>query len=468
MLRYLIWLFCFVYKSHGENLEMNNANPLKKFLQFLLPSMMTMIMLAVYTFADTFVVGQRLGSVALGAMGVCTPVLTVTYAFGFLFGMGGASHYALLKGSGDQNTAGEFFTTSVMLLLLCGTAAAILLNIFAEPFALFLGATRENMTYVMPYLRVLLCYIPGFMMDVLMMSFMKNEGHPTIAMIATITGSGLNVILDFVFVFAFDWGMFGAAFATALCSGIGLMINICCALFGHMNIRLKKIKMRSDVIRKILSNGFSILILEASSGIVTFVFIHQAALLYGRTGSSIYTIIMNWSLIFVNLTIGIAQAMQPLVSYSCGAGDTANMKRYMRYALISATVLGLIDSMVCLIFAGPLSGVFTSDSREVINMAAEALRMYQPAFLFMAPGICIGYYFQAAAKAGYASITMLSRGIVLPVLFVLVLPLVFGKTGLWISVPLTELFTSGIAVFLLLHSYTERKTQNAVDYREKS
>lgn len=177
--------------------------------------MLSMMLMAVYTFTDTFVVGQKLGAVALGAMGVCTPVLTVTYAFGFLFGMGGCSRYAIAVGQGNREKADRIFSTAVFATIVFGAAAAVILNLAARPFAYFLGANDSNIDYVMPYLRVMLVYIPGFMMDIVMMCFMKNEGHPNIAMIATIVGTSMNVVLDFLFVFGFGWGMFGAALATA-------------------------------------------------------------------------------------------------------------------------------------------------------------------------------------------------------------------------------------------------------------
>ena len=212
---------------------------LENFRKYLVPSMLSMMLMAVYTFTDTFVVGQKLGAVALGAMGVCTPVLTVTYAFGFLFGMGGCSRYAIAVGQNNREKADRIFSTAVFATIVFGVAAAVILNLFARPFAFFLGANSSNIQYVMSYLRVMLVYIPGFMMDIVMLCFMKNEDHPTIAMIATITGTGMNVALDFLFVFGFGWGMFGAAFATALCSGLGCGLNIVFAYAEKMHMTYK-------------------------------------------------------------------------------------------------------------------------------------------------------------------------------------------------------------------------------------
>ena len=436
-----------------------SERPVQDFARYLIPSMLTMIMLAVYTFTDTFVVGRRLGSTALGAMGVCTPVLTITYAFGFLFGMGGASHYALCKGSGKTEKARQYFSSSVWLALITGSIAAIVLNLVAEPFAIFLGADNASLPYAMPYLRVLLCYIPGFMMDVLMMGFMKNEGHPTVAMVATITGSLLNVVLDFVFVFGLDMGMFGAAFATALCSGIGLCVNIFFAVFLHTNLRLEKPSWHPRAVWNIISNGFSILVLESSSGIVTFVFVHQASRLYGENGAGIYTILMNWSLIFTNLTMGIAQAMQPLVSFACGKERRSLMHGYLRLSILSSLVLGALDTVLTLALSSPMASVFTDDSQAILQGASHALRLYAPAFLLMAFGICIGYFFEAAAMAGKAACVMLLRGVVLPVALSLSLPLVLGGTGLWTTMPASEAVTAIVSLGLLRKSLSGPKAR---------
>lgn len=437
----------------------------KQFLKYLLPGLLTMMLMAVYTFTDTFVVGRKLGAVALGAMGICTPVLTITYAFGFLFGMGGASLYAMYMGQEKKSLARKVFTTSVITAVVCGIIAAILLNIYARQFAYFLGANDGNINYALSYLRVLLFYIPGFMMDIIMMSFMKNEGHPHIAMIATVTGTLLNVVLDILFVFGFNWGMFGAAFATAFCSGIGCCINIAAAFIKKTNLKLTLMLPDKKILSKILMAGFSILILEASSGIVTFVFIKHANSIYGTLGSGVYTIIMNWSLIFVNLTMGIAQAMQPLVSYSYGSGDEKAIKDYKNYALFSAMIFGFVYILIGSTMTDTLVSVFAKDNKELVLLAKDSFLLYLPAFLFMVPGIIIGYFFQAIGFAKQSTIVMLLRGVLLPVIFSTVMTHLGGGTGLWVSVPTAEFITSVLSFIFLINARSKINEKTAVNFK---
>lgn len=438
-----------VLRTSASNHQENHIKiTLKNFGNYLLPSMFTMMLMAVYTFTDTYVVGQKLGAVALGAVGVCTPVLTISYAFGFLFGMGGCSRYAISLGQGRKQKANRIFSTAVFGTLVFGILAALILNIFARPFAFFLGANDENIKYVMPYLRVMLVYIPGFMLDIVMMCFMKNEGHPNIAMIATVVGTLMNVILDFLFVFGFNWGMFGAAFATALCSGISCCINITFAYAKKMNIRFKKSSVELAIIPMILKNGVGVLVLESSSGIVTFVFIAQSQKLFGSQGAAVYTIIMNWSLIFINLVMGIAQAAQPLLGLAYGEGQTRYIKDYTLYSIIGSLILGTLFLVLGYGFTENLVSVFASDDDSVIKLASQGLRLYLPAYLFMDLGIVLGYYFQSLGMALQSLIVMLLRGVLLPCIFAFVLPLIFGKNALWLAVPLAELLTTLVSLAL--------------------
>ena len=432
---------------------------LTTFLRYLLPSMFAMALVAVYTFTDTFVVGRKLGAIALGAMGICTPIITIAFALGFMFGIGGGSLYSISRGRKEMEKANSYFTTSFISVLVLGTFLAVLGNIFIEPFARFLGADDQNIEYVLPYLRCLLVYIPGFLMDQLMSCFVRNDGHPKVAMTAIAVGTGLNVILDFLFVFGFEWGMFGAAFATCLCSFITIMINFTYTIWKKLTIRVRIQNFDIKKTWQIMKSGFSVFVLESSPGIVIFVFIMQATQLYGTEGASIYTIIMNWSLIAINMVLGVTQAAQPLISLSYGAGEISKMYKFRKFSVISGLILGVIYLTVGYGFTESFVRVFATDSEQLIVDTVFALRLYLPAFFFMGMGICIGIYYQSIQSSVKSLTIMALRGIVLPVLTVCLFPSLFDKIGLWSSIPFTELVTAIIAVFFVV---TERNVAASV------
>ena len=433
-----------------EAMNRDKQSTLQIFFRYLIPSMLGMMLVAVYTFTDTFVVGRELGPIALGAMGVCTPILTVTYALGFLCGMGGGAQFSIRIGKRDKEGANQIYSASLILLVFIGAVLAVFGNLFAEPLAYFLGALDENIGFVMPYMRCLLVYIPGFMFDVFIMTYMKNEGNPHVALIATSTGTGLNIVLDCLFVFVFKWGMFGAAFATCIGSVVSSLINIVWIFRKKLNLIPHLSAVKWKFILLVAKTGFSEFILESSLAIVTFVFILQANRYYGLFGSSIYTMIMNWSLIFFNLMMGIAQSVQPLISLSYGEGSEDKVKSYLKYSMVSSAIAGVIFLVGSYAFTEPLIRVFSDSNAELIALTVSCMRLYIPAYLIMGIGIPIGVYFQASGKSAKAFTITLSRGVLLPIVFALLLPAIIGrKEMLWIAVPLAELFTSVVAIIFL-------------------
>ena len=432
---------------------------LKTFLRYLLPSMFAMALVAVYTFTDTFVVGRKLGAIALGAMGICTPIITVAFALGFMFGIGGGSLYSISRGRNETEQANSYFSTAFISVLILGTFLPVLGNIFIDPFACFLGADDQNIEYVLPYLRCLLIYIPGFLMDQLMSCFVRNDGHPKVAMTAIAVGTGLNVVLDFLFVFGFEWGMFGAAFATCICSFITILINFTYTIWKKLTIRVRVQNFDLKKTWQIVKSGFSVFVLESSSGIVIFVFILQATMLYGTQGASIYTIVMNWSLITINMVLGVTQAAQPLISLSYGAGDFSKMYTFRKYSVVSGLILGVIYLAVGYGFTESLVRVFATDSEQLIVDTVFALRFYLPAYLLMSVGICIGIYYQSI-QASIKSLTiMVLRGIALPVICVILFSVIWGKAGLWLAIPFAELATALVAIAFIV---TEKSFTAAV------
>jgi putative MATE family efflux protein len=433
-------------------LQTKENTTFKTFLKYLLPSMLAMVLMAVYTFTDTFVVGQALGSVALGAMGICTPCITITYALGFLFGIGGGSIYSIYMGKQDKAAANQIYSTALLALLILGVGIAIVTNIWIEPFAYFLGADDGNIAYVLPYLRCVLLYVPGFMLDIFVMCFMKNDGHPEVAMMATVSGTALNVVLDLLFVMVFGMGMAGAAIATCIGSAVCIVINMTYSTRKRLNILPVVGNIRLTLVPRIFKNGLSVFVLESSSGIVTLVFIMQATRIYGTIGSSIYTIIMNWSLICFNLLMGVAQSVQPLISVNFGANAHKAVRTYRRYAIVTSVLLCVLFLAIGYGFTDALVSVFATDSAELLTQSGKALRLYLPAFTLMGIGISIGIYFQSVEAALKSFVIMTLRGMILPIAGALLLSAVWGGTGLWVAVPLAECITAVAAVIIMVLS----------------
>lgn len=408
------------------------------FRKYLIPSMLSMLAVSAYSFVDTFVVGQGVGADAVAAMGLGTPVVSLLYALGFLLGSGGAINYAVLKGSGDKRKANSIFSMAfwgaIVLWLLIGICGNIRIN----EVVLFLGATPGNRQLTIEYLRWILSFSGVLILDLVMNNFMRNEGHPNVSMIATITGTGMNIILDFLFVMGFGWGMSGAAFATCFASVVSVLINISYAVIKKTNLvpSIRNIGFRK--LPDILSIGFGSFVLEGAVAVISVIFLNYAGTQYGDEGVSAFSVLMTLNLVVYSLLNGVAQAIQPLVSLSYASGNKKSMRIYARYGLMTSVALGVFFCVVGEIFTGQLVKIFVKDCEGVFSLATYGLHFFAVTFIFMSVSILLGIYFQSETKPVQALIVLLGRSAVMPVIMLYLLNMFCGKISLWIAIPIGE------------------------------
>lgn len=428
---------------------LKNKDILKKFLGYVLPGLAGTILLSAYIFTDGFVVGQKLGSVALGALGIATPIINIAYAFGFLFGMGGGSLFSIALGEGNEGLSKKVFSTSIFFAIIFSVTIGIVANIFIYPFSRFLGADETNLNYVVPYSRCLFSFLPMYFLNGLYQSFMRNEGHPNISVACGIVSNLLNVFLDFLFVFGFEWGMFGAAIASCISVSLSVIANLIISYALKTRMRFNAGDLEFSLIRKILKIGFSSFIGELSNGIVTFIYIYNAIKLYGSDGSAIFCVVLNWGLVFVCIMTGISQSAQPIISLAYGAKETETVSLVRKYTMVTSLITGAIFLVLCQGITSLLVDIFGTDNENVRVQSVFALRVYAPTFFIN--GICLAVigYFQAIGKASDAAGLSLSRGVFLPVALSLAGTVLLGKWGLWLSMPMAELITAMASVVIL-------------------
>lgn len=423
---------------------------LKNFLNYVIPGFVGTILLSAYIFTDGFVVGQKLGSVALGALGIATPIINLAYAFGFLFGMGGGSLFSIALGEGKENLAKKVFSTATFFAFIFSVTIGLLANLFIFQVSRFLGADETNIDYVVPYSRCLFSFLPFYFFNGLYQSFMRNEGHPNISVACGIVSNLLNVFLDLLFVFVFEWGMAGAAIASCVSVTLSVSANFIISYALKTRIRFNIKDVEISLIAKILKIGFSSFVGELSNGIVTFIYIYNAIKLYGSDGSAIFCVVLNWGLVFVCIMTGISQSAQPLISHSYGSKEIKTVALLQRYTMVTSLITGVIFLILCNLFTTFLVDIFGTDNENVRTQSVFALKLYSPTFFIN--GICLAVigYFQAIGKASDAAGLSVCRGVILPVLLSLAGTIVFGAVGLWLSMPAAELATAIASIILIV------------------
>lgn len=424
-------------------------DPVRKlFLRYLVPSVSGTLVTAIYILVDTIIVGKGIGSDAVAGLNIVLPLFSLFYGTGLLFGVGGAVHMSFSKGRKQEGRAQAYFTAALFCMVAASVVYMAVFQVFFQPVTRFLGASDATAAYVSGYGRTVVWGAPCFMFSAFLQAFVRNDGAPKLAMAGTIAGGVTNIMLDLLFVYVFDWGMFGAAFASVLGNGLGVIV-LCTHFCSHKNtlkLNLKEVNWKTPL--HVMKTGFSSFLIEMSAGIITFLFNIQLMHYIGVAGVTAYSILSNTAIMLVSMSNGVSQAAQPIIATNCGGGQMRRAAQVRRLGLLFVCGIGFVFSGTALLFPNLLVSIFIHPTPEVAHIALPAIRVYGVSFLLTAINLFISNYFQAVLKPGYAMTISLCRGLVLNLCFVFLLPLALGAEGIWLSVPLTELLTVGLACFL--------------------
>lgn len=430
---------------------MKSTRYFRDFAKYTSLNVLGMLGLSCYILADTFFVSKGLGANGLTALNLAIPIYSFIHGSGLMFGMGGATKYSIAKGQNDTITANKIFTNTVLLALSFAAVFFIMGLFFSGTIIRILGADEVIFEMSKTYLQVILLFAPMFILNNVLLCFVRNDGAPQLSMLAMLGGSFSNIILDYVFMFPLGMGMFGAVLATGLAPVISMMILSPFFIRKQNQFRLVKCRLAVKLTSGIFSSGLPSLITEMSSGIVMIVFNAIILRLQGNIGVAAYGVIANLSLVVISIYTGIAQGIQPLLSSYHGKGERGQVQVFLKYALTTMLLVsGVIYAIV--FFASPqIAGVFNSEQNEVLqNIAIRGLKIYFTACVFAGFNIIISIYFTSTEYARPAHIISILRG------FVVIIPLSFllssigGMTGVWFVFPVTELIVAGIGCVIYL------------------
>ena len=313
-----------------------------------------------------------------------------------------------------------------------------------------MGGDREIIALGVGYARIFLLFTPFFMCNYIVASFVRNDGDPSLAMVATLSGSLFNVVFDYIFIFPIGLGLPGAALATAISPM--LSIAICSLHFFKKSNTITFVRKAPSV--KLLAQscqlGISGFVGELSSGVTTTVFNFLLLRLAGNVAVAAYGVVANFALVATAIFNGVAQGAQPLVSQCYGKNEMAGAKKLL--LLGCGTALGLAALLYGIVFGytDALVAVFNSENSALMaEFAHNGMRIYFVGYFFAGCNIVASGYLGAVNRPAEASITSLCRGMVAIVACSLVLSALFGMNGVWAAFPASEAITLALTVFLL-------------------
>ncbi len=418
------------------------------FYKYLIPSISATLVTSIYILADTVMIGRGVGSMGIAALNILLPLFSLFFAAGMMFGVGGSVLFSVAKGRGDEKSAREYFTSALAGTLIGAVFFEIFCNLFFDQVTALLGRNETMDSLVREYGRILVAGAPVFMMSSFLQAFVRNDKAPKRAMAAVISGGVLNVFLDYLFIFPMGMGMTGGAVATVIGSGVTVAILMTHFLSPANSLKLTpKFCWRQTA--EAVQNGLASFVVDLASGVVIFLFNRQLLAYVGDLGVVVYGIISNSALIVNSICNGICQASQPLMAVNFGAGKRDRVEQTKKLALCAAFAAGIFFAVLGILNPDLLVRIFVEPSPEISRMAVPAVRIYFLGFAATGMNLLLATYFQSVLKPAQALGLSLARGMGFNAVLVFCLPLVWGVTGIWATMPVTELLTLAVGICLM-------------------
>ncbi len=431
---------------------MGSRSYIKKFTRYSLLSVLGTLGVSFYILADTFFVSKGLGTSGLAALNIAIPVFNFIHGSGLMLGMGGATKFSISKSSGNDKKVNAIFTNTVYMALIIGLLFAALGLFFSRPFAMLLGADEEVLVMTDTYLKWLLLFAPAFIMNDVLLCFVRNDESPLLATAAMLTGSIANIILDYIFIFPMQMGIFGAVFATGLSPVISMLVLSLHWIRKKNSIRPMKTGLKWNIVRQDVSLGFPSLVGQIASGVVMIVFNMLILKQEGNVGVAAYGVIANISLVVAGIFVGISEGVQPLISASYGNGDKLGYK----YSMLSMLAISCIIYIVIFVFAEPITAIFNGENDlRMQRISVSGLKLYFSSVVFMGYNTIIAVFFTSAERTVPAHILSLLRGLVLIIPMAFLLSALWKMTGIWLAYPVTE----GIAAVTAYVVYHKKRSK---------
>lgn len=446
--------------------QMSSGNIPKLLLKYSLPAIIGMLVNALYNVVDSIFVGQGVGELALAGTTVSFPIIIILMAFVMLVGMGATALISIRLGENKEEEAEKIIGNSLVLFFIVGVSLTILGLIFIEPMLKFFGATPSIIPYSLDYMRVILLGSLFMAIGIGMNNFIRAEGNPKIAMYTMLIGAAVNIILDYIFIFKFFWGIKGAAFATVISQGISSTWVLYHFLSSNssLKIRIKNFKLDSALVRNIMAVGFPAFALQLTSSVQHLILNRSLSHYGGDMALAAIGIVMSVASMLIMPAIGISQGAQPIIGFNHGAKNFHRVKDTLKLAIIAASSIVTFGFVGIRLGATQLVKLF-NDNPELIELGTHAMKTYFMFLPLIGMQIIGANYFQAIGKPRRATVLSLSRQVLIFIPLVLILPRFFGLDGIWRAAPAADLgafLITGTCLFFELRKLNKKPADKLI------
>ncbi|KIE20346.1 multidrug transporter [Vibrio sinaloensis] len=434
----------------------------KQFWRYTIPTVAAMLVNGLYQVVDGIFIGRYVGADGLAGINVAWPVIGSILGIGMLIGVGTGALVSIRQGEQDTLGAKQILATGITLLFALVPLVSGVLFFFAEDFLLWQGAEGRVFELGLQYLHILIGACAFTLGSIAMPFLLRNDDSPNLATILMVVGAVINIVLDYLFIAWLDWELTGAAIATAVAqltvTGLGLAYFF--SSKANLRLRWSQLRFKLDVIPKIFAIGTSSFFMYAYGSMM--VALHNA--LFAQYGDQLmigaYAILGYIVTVYYLTAEGIANGMQPLVSYNHGARNQENIRKLLKVAMSSAVLIGLAFVILLNVFPTQFVSVFNEESTQLVEHTVLGIRLHMFALALDGFLVVAGAYYQAINKGSKAMFVMVGNMLIqLPFLYLM--PKLFGVPGIWIAYPLSNIALSAVVILLLVKDVRRYQNQHS-------
>jgi putative MATE family efflux protein len=397
-----------------------------------------MIFTSIYGVVDGIFVSNFAGKTSFAAINLIMPYLMVFGTLGFMIGTGGTALISKTLGMGDRKKANEIFSMLTYVSIIGGIILTVISMVFMRPAARLLGAEGQMLEDCVTYGLIVQTALTAYILQFAFQSFCVTAEKPNLSLGMMMVAGVCNIVLDALMVP--QWGLVGAAFATAIAQIIGAIIPI--VYFVRPNnslLRLGKCRFDGKALLRTCTNGSSELMSNLSMSLVGMLYNVQLLNYAGEDGIAAYGVIMYVNFVFIAVFIGFAIGSAPLIGYNYGADNRPELKNLFRKSLILLGAFALLMTAAAELLAAPLSGIFVSYDQNLMEITTRGFMIYSLSFLLCGFNIFGSSMFTALNNGLVSAVISFLRTLVCQTCAVMILPLFFGLDGIWCSIVVAEL-----------------------------
>lgn len=440
------------------------SEPIGRLLtQYAIPAIIAMTASSLYNMADSIFIGHGVGALAISGLALTFPLMNLAAAFGSLVGVGASTLVSVKLGQKDYDGANHILGNVLVLNVLLGVGFTLVFWLLLDPILYFFGASEQTIGYARDYMRIILLGNVITHMYLGLNSVLRSSGFPKMAMYATLSSVFINCVLNPLFIFVFNWGIQGSAWATVISQAISLTGQLIHFSKPTQLLHFRKgiYRLRAEIVQAILSIGLSPFLMNLCSCMIVILINRGLKEHGGDMAIGAYGIVNRIAFLFVMIIMGFNQGMQPIAGYNFGAKLYHRVTEVTRLTMRWAVGVASVGFLLCQLTPEVIIGLFTTD-QELIDIASKGLHIVFAVYPIVGFQMVATNFFMSIGMSRKAIFLSLTRQLIFLIPCLIILPPLMGQIGVWISIPIADVMAASVTAFMLIRQFKKFKMERQV------